>query len=135
MLIAKEIMKTKTKINQQAIQNELQVMPTPNENKMILDLCGGTGSWSKPFLDNGYTVKNITLPEYDLTDERTVEYCCSLNVYGILFATDCTVWANSGARCNTSQPLPCFTRWNKMHFTSFNRFNYRFCWQIKITPQ
>jgi len=25
-------------------------------NKVILDLCGGTGSWSKPYKDNNYDV-------------------------------------------------------------------------------
>lgn len=32
-----------------------------NKDKIILDLCGGTGAWSKPYRDNGYTVFNITL--------------------------------------------------------------------------
>jgi len=68
-----------------------------NSSKIILDLCGGTGSWSKPYKDAGYDVRVITLPEYDLQDERTVEYCISLKPYGILFAVDCTVWANCGA--------------------------------------
>lgn len=66
-------------------------------DKVILDLCGGTGSWSKPYKDNGYIVHNITLPKYDLMDEDVVKYCISLNPYGILFAVECTVWANSGA--------------------------------------
>ena len=37
-----------------------------NSNKIILDLCGGTGSWSKPYKEAGYDVKLITLPEYDV---------------------------------------------------------------------
>ena len=37
-----------------------------NSNKIILDLCGGTGSWSKPYRDAGYDVRVITLPEYDV---------------------------------------------------------------------
>jgi len=70
-----------------------------NSKKIILDLCGGTGAWSKPYVDAGYDVRIITLPEYDLTDEETVRLLCELEgVYGILFATDCTCWANSGAR-------------------------------------
>ena len=40
-------------------------------SKIILDLCGGTGSWSKPYRDAGYDVRVITLPCYDLFD--TVE--------------------------------------------------------------
>jgi len=68
------------------------------KDKIILDLCGGTGAWSKPYADSGYTVINITLPYYDLLDEKIVRYCISLNPYGILFAVECTPWANSGAR-------------------------------------
>lgn len=56
-----------------------------NEDKIILDLCGGTGSWSKPYKDNGYDVRVITYPEYDV---RTYEP--PLNVYGILAAPPCT---------------------------------------------
>lgn len=37
------------------------------KKKIILDLCGGTASWSKPYSDAGYTVYNITLPEFDVT--------------------------------------------------------------------
>lgn len=64
-----------------------------NSNKIILDLCGGTGSWSKPYKDNGYDVRVITLPEYDV---RT--YIPPENVYGILAAPPCDHFAVSGAR-------------------------------------
>ena len=37
-------------------------------DKIILDLCGGTGAWSKPYKDAGYDVKLITLPKYNLFD-------------------------------------------------------------------
>lgn len=30
-----------------------------NQNKIILDLCGGTGSWSKPYKDAGYSKRTI----------------------------------------------------------------------------
>ena len=53
--------------------------------KVILDLCGGTGSWSKPYKDAGYDVRLITLPEHDV---RT--YTPPDNVYGILAAPPCT---------------------------------------------
>lgn len=56
-----------------------------NGNKMILDLCGGTGSWSKPYKDNGYDVRIITLPENDV---RT--YVPPILTYGILCAPLCT---------------------------------------------
>lgn len=55
------------------------------KTNIILDLCGGTGSWSKPYKDNGYDVRNITLPDYDV---RT--YIPPENIYGILAAPPCT---------------------------------------------
>ena len=33
--------------------------------KIVLDLCGGTGAWSKPY-EEEYIVIIITLPFYDL---------------------------------------------------------------------
>ena len=62
-------------------------------NKLILDLCGGTGAWSKPYKDSGYEVINVTIPEYDV---RT--YIPPENVYGIVAAPPCTHLASSGAR-------------------------------------
>jgi len=52
--------------------------------KIILDLCGGTGSWSTPYQEAGYDVRVITLPEHDV---RT--YKPPKNVYGILAAPPC----------------------------------------------
>lgn len=60
--------------------------------KIILDLCGGTGSWSKPYKDAGYDVRVITLPEFDVTNYQPPK-----NVYGILAAPPCTHFAGSGA--------------------------------------
>ena len=37
-----------------------------NKDKIILDLCGGTGAWSKPYKEAGYDVKIITLPDNDI---------------------------------------------------------------------
>ena len=38
-----------------------------SEKKIILDLCGGSGSWSRPYVaGGGYDVRNITLPDYDV---------------------------------------------------------------------
>lgn len=34
--------------------------------RIILDLCGGTGSWSKPYADAGFTVYVITLPMFNV---------------------------------------------------------------------
>lgn len=53
--------------------------------RIILDLCGGSGSWSKPYADAGYDVRLVTLPDGDV---RT--YKPPANVYGILAAPPCT---------------------------------------------
>ena len=83
--------------------------------KIIIDLCGGTGSWSKPYSDRGYTVHIITLPKYDI-------YCSDCSggflyfrdadggilkipaneVYGILAAPTCTMF--SLARTTAKKP-------------------------------
>ena len=52
--------------------------------KIILDLCGGTGAWSKPYKDANYDVRVITLPDYDV---RT--FAPPKNVYGIFAAPPC----------------------------------------------
>ena len=79
----------------------------------ILDLCGGTGSWSKPYLDNGYCVHNITLPSYDVMTARFKNGWLFVNgkdgelsintedVVGILAAPPCTMF--SLARTNAKE--------------------------------
>ena len=66
---------------------------TENKDKVVLDLCGGTGAWSEPYRDAGYDVHNITLPEYDVR-----KYVPPENVYGILAAPPCTHFSVSGAQ-------------------------------------
>jgi len=61
--------------------------------KIILDLCGGTGSWSKPYREAAYDVRLITLPEHDV---RT--YQPPNNVYGILAAPPCTMFSLARTR-------------------------------------
>jgi hypothetical protein len=56
-----------------------------NSDKIILDLCGGTGAWSKPYKDAWYDVRLVTLPENDV-----LTYDPPDNVYGILAAPPCT---------------------------------------------
>ena len=60
---------------------------------IILDLCGGTGSWSKPYKDAGYDVRLVTLPDYNV-----LTYKPPKKVYGILAAPPCTDFSSSGAR-------------------------------------
>lgn len=77
-----------------------------NQGKVILDLCGGTGAWSRPYREAGYDVRVITLPEYDVNniefdsyamhfkkmDVRYNDSMCILyeDIYGILAAPPCT---------------------------------------------
>jgi hypothetical protein len=60
-------------------------MPKGNHHKLILDLCGGTGAWSKPYRDAGYDVRVIDLPN----DVRLLEKQ-DITVHGILAAPPCT---------------------------------------------
>lgn len=57
--------------------------------RIILDLCGGTGSWSKPYKETGYYVLNITLPEYDVRSFEFPDY----KVHGILAAPPCIAFS------------------------------------------
>ncbi|MFA5151855.1 MAG: hypothetical protein WC554_04760 [Clostridia bacterium] len=83
-----------------------------NNKKIILDLCGGTGSWSKPYKNAGYKVLNLTLPEYDVTkckfEKNEILFPPTLNsvrfytrhikikdVYGILAAPPCTEFSKA----------------------------------------
>ena len=84
--------------------------------KIILDLCGGTGSWAKPWEDAGYKVHTITLPTYDVTKVRiTDDYLefpqtkdngvlmiSKSAIYGILAAPPCTMF--SFARTKAKKP-------------------------------
>jgi len=68
-------------------------MSQDNKNKIILDLCGGTGAWSKPYKDADYDVRLVTLPEQDVR-----YYKPPPRVYGVLAAPPCTDFAVSGVR-------------------------------------
>lgn len=80
-------------------------------NKIVLDLCGGSGSWSRPFTLAGYDVRLLTLPAYDVTEikktefrgtsylrllnrdengRKIFEYIRASDVWGILAAPPCT---------------------------------------------
>lgn len=63
------------------------------QTKTILDLCGGTGSWGRPYKNAGYTVINVTLPEYDVCTYQPPE-----NVYGIIAAPPCTMFSLARTR-------------------------------------
>ena len=59
-----------------------------NGDKIILDLCGGTGCWSKPYKEAGYDIRVITLPKHDV-----LTYVPPERVYGVLAAPPCTCFS------------------------------------------
>ncbi|MCL2526949.1 MAG: hypothetical protein FWE42_00925 [Defluviitaleaceae bacterium] len=59
-----------------------------NKN-VILDLCGGTGAWSQPYKEAGYTVVIATLPEYDVVYVKLDLYL-GKGKYGISFRNQIT---------------------------------------------
>jgi len=61
---------------------------------VILDLCGGSGSWAFPYENGGYTVIKVDAKFGD--DVRLAEWD-DMSVHGILAAPPCTVFAGSGA--------------------------------------
>jgi hypothetical protein len=80
-------------------------------SKVVLDLCGGTGSWSKPYKDAGYAVVVITLPEYNVGDwwitDEVIRFRKQVwkkdggeyldiplsDIYGVLAAPPCTMFS------------------------------------------
>jgi len=65
--------------------------------RVILDLCGGTGAWSRPYKEAGYDVRLVTLPDYDVRN-----YEVPSGVWGILAAPPCTMF--SFARQRAKKP-------------------------------
>lgn len=58
-----------------------------NANKIILDLCAGTGAWSLPYKEAGYDVRVIDLPQ----DVRLMKLPME-KIYGVLAAPPCTMF-------------------------------------------
>lgn len=58
--------------------------PPPVSERIILDLCGGSGSWSAPYREKGYRVELVTLPDQDVR-----LYAPPSHVWGILAAPPC----------------------------------------------
>src|SRR3990167_3706975 len=85
-----------------------------NKNKIILDLCGGTGSWARFYHLAGYRVITITLPDFDVTKTQfgsdgfiyfyspdgkgMLDGIDSKKVYGILAAPPCTKFSKADWR-------------------------------------
>ena len=63
--------------------------------EIILDLCGGTGAWSRPYAEAGYDVRVIDIKTGQ--DVRKLKHLGE-PVHGILAAPPCTHLSGSGAR-------------------------------------
>ena len=72
--------------------------------RTILDLCGGTGAWSRPYAEAGYDVRLVTLPAQDVRDFARGYEAAPFPVHGILAAPPCTEFAVSGARWWAGKP-------------------------------
>ena len=70
-----------------------------NKKKVILDLCGGTGSWSEPYKNNGYDVRVITHPDFDVFSYEPPD-----SVYGIMAAPPCTMFSIARNDKTAKQP-------------------------------
>lgn len=84
-------------------------------NKIIVSLCAGSGAWERPYVEAGYDVISITLPDYDiLKTEIRSQYgdiifkgkrkliVGSNDIYGVLAAPPCTEF--SFAKSNSKYP-------------------------------
>ena len=90
------------------------------KEKLILDLCGGTGSWAKPYKEAGYQVVTITLPDYDVTNHsnfgyRDIAFFSTTDkpsiqipvkdIYGVLAAPPCTMFSFARTKATTPRDL------------------------------
>lgn len=77
---------------QRAIDEVLpELEPRPVGQRLILDLCAGSGAWSEPYRQAGYPVERVTLPAGDVRI-----YVPPPEVWGVLAAPPCQEF--SGAK-------------------------------------
>jgi hypothetical protein len=77
--------------------------------RIILDLCGGTGAWSRPYAEAGYDVRVITLPDYDVT-KTTCHAYANPNDDGAMFfhkANEGFTYINPADVCGILAAPPC----------------------------
>lgn len=68
----------------------------PLHERLILDLCGGSGSWSRPYAEAGYRVELVTLPDHDVRI-----YAPPPDVWGILAAPPCDQFSVARNGCES----------------------------------
>lgn len=76
-----------------------------NKDKIILDLCGGTGAWSRPYKEAGYDVRVYTLPKHDILSPIVQAECFHSKPYGILSAPPCTMFSLARTTAKTPRNL------------------------------
>ncbi|MDB5350537.1 MAG: hypothetical protein JWN86_1784 [Planctomycetota bacterium] len=76
------------------------------QSRIILDLCSGSGEWSRPYAEAGYRVVPIDLDRGE--DIRLFSFPRS-PIHGILAAPPCTALARSGARWWQSKGVDSLT--------------------------
>jgi len=87
-------------------------------SKIILDLCGGTGAWSKKYKEAGYVVIIVTLPFYNLLKTEIKDEVIIFqggnkgslmvrisDIYGILAAPVCTMFSLARTTAKTPRDL------------------------------
>jgi len=77
--------------NQAAVRSDSPVLPEltaaePIRDRLILDLCAGSGAWSEPYVHAGYRVLRVTAPAHDVRTFQPPEE----SVWGVLCAPPCT---------------------------------------------
>lgn len=73
-------------------------------HRIILDLCGGTGSWSKPYKEAGFDVRVITWPYDDVRYYSPRDFGIK-EIYGILAAPPCTMFSLARTTAKTPRDL------------------------------
>lgn len=71
------------------------------KDRIILDLCGGTGAWSQPYREAGYDVRLITLPDNNVRNF----VCPDEPIWGILAAPPCTMFSYARSRAKAPRDI------------------------------
>jgi hypothetical protein len=76
----------------------------PIGERLILDLCAGSGAWSEPYRAAGYPVRRVTLPADDVRS-----FIATRQVWGVLAAPPCTEFslAKNGHARDFVEGLSC----------------------------
>lgn len=87
----------KTRVGSTRLEQVVPDQPASQPpDRLILDLCAGSGAWSAPYVERGYRVERVTLPELDV---RT--YAPPPNVWGILAAPPCDQFSAARNGCDS----------------------------------